>query len=311
MLPSARTQAIAADTDPSILESSGLRSELLDGQTPWPSYTLFRRVCRDGLAAIRPLLASAREQDRGGWNYGPAGVPSYRAYGRSRALYTLKQAVSLRPRRVLEFASGDGALCASLQHLLGSEVTANDLRAEPLDSALRCFKNAASVHVVAGNIFDLDPKQLGLFDVVIACEIIEHVAHAADFLRQIRRFLAPGGKALVSTPNGAYFHNRLPTHSQIRDFEALDAHQFKPDADGHLFLITPQEMRNLSREAGLRVEEMDVWGTPIITGHCGFRIFAGLGMSWPCYQIESAVRYLPEPLRAKLCFAMSAVLGHP
>jgi 2-polyprenyl-6-hydroxyphenyl methylase/3-demethylubiquinone-9 3-methyltransferase len=225
-----------------------------------------------------------------------------------RALYTLQRALSLKPSRALEIAAGDGALCASLAELTQCEVAANDLRAETLECSVASFKNGSSIRIVPGNLFDLDPRETGRFDLVIASEIIEHVAHTVDFLKQLKRFLTPTGKLLITTPNGAYFHNQLPTFSEITDVAALESKQFKPDADGHLFLITPDEMREIALQSGLRVEHLEVWGTPLITGHCGFRLLAPLGMTWPCYQLEAVARSLPLAVRSKLGFALLAVL---
>lgn len=274
-----------------------------------PSYSLFREVCKNGLSTVRPLIPErARQHDAQGWNYAPASLPSYAAFGRMRALFALEVARSLKPRRVLEVAAGDAALCASLQDALGCEVFANDLRIEHLEESVQCFTNGASIGKLPGNLFELDPEKTGLFDLVVACEIVEHVAHTTEFLKQLRRFLAPQGKLLLTTPNGAYFRNSLPTHSQVEDFVALEVLQFKPDADGHLFLITPDELRALAAEAGLRVERLDLWATPAITGQCGTRIASRLGLTWPWYALEVTLRKLPLAAREKVCFAQSVVL---
>jgi hypothetical protein len=49
------------------------------------------------------------------------------------------------------------------------------------------------------------------FDAVLATEVIEHVAHPDEFLRQLA-----GGVLIVTTPNGAYFRNKLPRFSGSR-----------------------------------------------------------------------------------------------
>ncbi len=224
-----------------------------------------------------------------------------------RALLAIEDALALPAKSVLEVASGDGALCAVLA-AAGRTTTANDLRAENLKESLIHFRNAASVRQLGGNLFDLDPDQIGRFDLVIACEILEHVAHTVDFLVQLRRFLQPGGRLLLTTPNGAFFRNRLPTWSQVKDFTALEKDQFKPDADGHLFLITPDEFVQLSQAAGYTMERMYVWGAPPLTGNAGFHRFAGRPAAGLARWGESAVQYLPAALRSRLCTALVGVL---
>jgi 2-polyprenyl-3-methyl-5-hydroxy-6-metoxy-1,4-benzoquinol methylase len=282
--------------------------KLSPDKATFPDYALFRSVCSHGLSRIRPLRNGAsRKDDAWGWNYGSGWPPSYWAYGRMRAMMTLLEASALGPKTVLEVAAGDAALSACLA-TMGCQAAANDLRADNLANAVANFSNAESIRCLPGNLFDLDPAKIGQFDLVIACEIVEHVAHTVEFLQQLKRFVAPGGRILITTPNGAYFRNKLPTHSQIQDFTALEKQQFKPDDDGHLFLITPVEMANLAGQAGLEVERMVLWGTPAITGHARVAMLSTPSVCWGCYQLERFSQSLPFAMREKACFSLFAVL---
>jgi SAM-dependent methyltransferase len=54
------------------------------------------------------------------------------------------------------------------------------------------------------------PYEDGSFDVVVYCEIIEHLLmDPVHTLKEIRRVLKPGGKLLVTTPNVARFENLI------------------------------------------------------------------------------------------------------
>ncbi len=63
----------------------------------------------------------------------------------------------------------------------------------------------------------------GSFDLVVAFEVIEHLARWQDFLTEARRVLRPAGLLLVSTPNKAYYAEARgaaganPYH--VREFE--------------------------------------------------------------------------------------------
>jgi 2-polyprenyl-6-hydroxyphenyl methylase/3-demethylubiquinone-9 3-methyltransferase len=271
----------------------------------WDSY---RAVCERGLSSVRPMRASASALDHEGWNFGQAWPPSYFAYGRMRALLTLDIALALQPQSVLEVAAGDGALCASLKQAGARRVVANDLRGDNLRVSVGQFTNAAEIEVLEGNLFDLAPERTGLFELVVAAEIIEHVAHAEAFLRQLRRFVASGGRLLISTPNGDYFRNRLPTHSKVTDFTALEARQFQPDADGHLFLLTDRELTSLAAAAGFEVESRLAWGTPAITGHCRSSILRSPRWLRTCHRIETWAQRLPLALRRRLAFNLIFVM---
>ncbi len=273
-----------------------------------PKYPLFRSACSSGLSKVRPLRGVVAANDKWGWNFGNAWPPSYGAFGRMRAMMALLEATTLSPTSVLEVAAGDASLCASLA-MLGCQVVANDIRGEQLNEAAASFTNAESIHRLPGNLFDLNPAETGLFDLVIACEILEHVASTVDFLLQLKRFVAPGGHILITTPNGSYFRNRLPTHSAIQDFSALESQQFKPDADGHLFLITPGEMVNLANNVGLSVERMILWGTPLVTGHVRLSTLACKSAFWVCYHLERLAQSLPFAIKERVCFSLSVVLN--
>ncbi len=278
----------------------------LEVRSEFPSPKLFEQVCRSGLSTVRPLLPSAAASDQFGFNYGSTRPPSYSAYGRLRALLTLRMAMALDPKRVLEVAAGDAALSACLART-GCEVMVNDLRRDHLESSVSQFENRDHIGILPGNVFELDPTITGQFDLVIACEIIEHVADAPGLLRQLGRFLTPNGRILLTTPNGSYFRNKLPTYSEITDFKALESRQFRPDADGHLYLITPGEMRQIAERVGLGVQRLSLWGTPFITGESGFRFLSPLPL--PFYRLELGCQSLGISIQQRLANAIAVVLA--
>ena len=282
-------------------------SEITTHKAAYPDYSLFRSVCDSGLSRIRPLREAALVKDEWGWNFGSGWPPSYLAYGRMRAMMTLLEATAVKPNSVLEVAAGDAALSACLANTC-QRVVANDLLSDQLQQSVANFTNCARIQIVPGNLFELDPDDTGLFDLVVAGEILEHVAHTAAFLGQLKRFVAPGGHILITTPNGAYFRNKLPTHSEIKNFDDLEAQQFKPDADGHLFLITPDELAGLARSVGLGIERMTLWGTPLLTGHVRLSKLASRSACWACYQLERLAQQLPLTIRQKACFNLSAIM---
>jgi 2-polyprenyl-3-methyl-5-hydroxy-6-metoxy-1,4-benzoquinol methylase len=275
--------------------------------TRYPGYAVFARACTEGLAVVYPFTGRSLE-DPHGWKFGSGYPPSYAGFGRMRALLAVHDSLRVQPRRVLELAAGGGGLAASLASH-DCAVTANDLLADQLATTLREYETGGRVAVAGGNLFELNPETLGRFDLVIACEVIEHVAHPEDLLRQLRRFLAPGGRILLTTPNGAHFRNRLPTLRQAGDVSELERRQFKPDADGHLFLLTPAELCELAEAANLEVDELNLWGTPLLSGHAGCRIAAGPWATRPAFHAEQLAQHLPLALRQRLCAAMSAVLS--
>lgn len=275
-------------------------------RTTLPEYTLFERACREGLATVYPFKSAALP-DPDGWKFGSHYPPSYQAFGRMRSLLAVGEALGLKPRKVLEVAAGGGGLAAVLASR-GCEVVVNDLCDVQLAEAVSEFSVGEEIRAVGGNLFDLSPEQTGRFDLVVACEVIEHVARPSELLVHLKKFLEADGRMLLTTPNGAYFRNKLPTYSEISDFDELESRQFKPDADGHLFLMTPQELSELATSAGLRVERLNAWGTPLLSGHCGLRRLGGVFPARTVYKAELLTQRLPAAGRERLCVALSAVL---
>ena len=274
-----------------------------------PAFPLFADSCEHGLSVITPLK-SRNAPDPFGWKFGAGWPPSYSAFGRMRSLLAVQDALKLKPRRVLEVAAGGGGLAASLSDA-GCDVVINDLRVEEMKDSIAEYATHGELELIGGNLFDVSPEEIGKFDLVIACEVIEHVAHPLDLLIHLKKFLEPQGRILLTTPNGSNFRNRLPTYAEVIDFGELELRQFRPDADGHLFLLTVQELVDLAGKAGLEVERLNCWGSPMLSGHCGFRFLAGRKMVRAAYEAERLVQRLSSRKRERICTALSVILQRP
>jgi 2-polyprenyl-6-hydroxyphenyl methylase/3-demethylubiquinone-9 3-methyltransferase len=176
--------------------------------------------------------------------------------------------------RVLDLAAAQGNLTIMLAEL-GYRATWNDLR-EELIGYVRLKTDRNDIDFVPGNLFDLPPQQIGRFDAIVATEIIEHVAHPDQFLGRLASLLAPGGVIVLTSPNGKYFRNDLPRFSDCPDPSLFEAMQFKPDADGHIFLLHPDEWVALSARAGLRVMALEFFTNPLSNGHLKTRFILPL-----------------------------------
>lgn len=105
-------------------------------------------------------------------------------------------------KRVLDAGCGTGYGSAELARLAHSVVGA-DLAAEAVDYAREHYRlpnlrfEQASCTVL--------PHPESSFDLVVAFEVIEHLADWREMLREARRLLAPGGQFVVSTPNRLYY----------------------------------------------------------------------------------------------------------
>jgi 2-polyprenyl-6-hydroxyphenyl methylase/3-demethylubiquinone-9 3-methyltransferase len=164
---------------------------------------------------------------------------------------------------ILDVAAAQGNFTLTLAEM-GYDVTWNDLR-EELVGYVQLKHERGAVHFAPGNIFT---TRFGRqFDVVLATEIIEHVAHPDQFLMTVAALTKPNGYIIMTTPNGEYFRYRLPRFSDCADPSAFEASQFKPNSDGHIFLLHQDELVALTRRAGLSVLECQLLSNPLTSGH--------------------------------------------
>jgi len=169
---------------------------------------------------------------------------------------------------ILDIAASQGNFSLRLAEL-GYAVTWNDLRAELADYVKLKYESG-NLQFLPGNVFDLNLDEK--YDGIVITEVIEHTAHPDEFLQKVSEFLKPDGVIIMTTPNGAYFRNKLPRFSDCPDPSVYEEMQFKPDADGHIFLLYLDEIKTLSARAGLKIKEYKFYSNPLINGHIKSRL---------------------------------------
>ena len=209
--------------------------------------------------------------------------------------------------RILDIAAAQGNFSIALAEM-GYDVTWNDLR-EDLAGYVRLKQERGKVHFVPGNAFELSFPTL--FDAVLITEIIEHVAHPDEFLVKTAQLVRPGGYIVMTTPNGAYFRNTLPKFSDCPDPSVYEAVQFKPNSDGHIFLLHPDEVRPLASRAGLEVEQIALFTNPLTNGHMKMELLLRALPRSLVNTIEAATQRLPDPICRKLLLQMGVRFRKP
>jgi 2-polyprenyl-3-methyl-5-hydroxy-6-metoxy-1,4-benzoquinol methylase len=102
---------------------------------------------------------------------------------------------TVRPRgRALDLGAGPGAMGERL-NTLGFEVLSVDR-----DSGAYQGKQPFLTQDLNDAHF-AQPIGPASFDLIVAVEVIEHVESPINFLRNIAQLLAPGGRAVITTPN--------------------------------------------------------------------------------------------------------------
>ena len=72
---------------------------------------------------------------------------------------------------------------------------------------------------------------------------------------EAKRVLKDSGHMFITTPNGKALTSSLPSYQDRGDLTALRERQYGPDAENHLFLFRPSELRMLLEKQGMQVVE--------------------------------------------------------
>ena len=146
---------------------------------------------------------------------------------------------------LLDLACGTGAWLSRLQQHGFSEVlgTDRDVESFGLDPALHVPSNLDEAYSAA-----IDRR----FDVITAIEIIEHVESPANFLREARKLINPGGFMFVTTPNVECIQSRLRflLKGRLRGFE--DDGTADPT---HISPLLTSLLPRLTARSGWKIEE--------------------------------------------------------
>jgi 2-polyprenyl-3-methyl-5-hydroxy-6-metoxy-1,4-benzoquinol methylase len=199
-----------------------------------------------------------------------------------------------------------GCAQATLALLLaerGHRVSAVDIRQSFLDYAASRYEKG-EVNFICGNAMEVDLGER--FDLIFANQIIEHLVYPLEFTKHLARRLNRGGRLVVTTPNGDYVKNSLPSYSELGDPSQYYYRQFTADGDGHFFAYRAEELRSIFQQAGLERVEVRYFETPFISGHMKLRHLHSLMPERALKLCERLALRLPL-MRAKLAHQLMIV----
>jgi SAM-dependent methyltransferase len=149
--------------------------------------------------------------------------------------------------RVLEMGYGDGLLTAEL---VRRGVALELLEGSPLlcEEAKRRYGDKIAVHCCMFEDFAAGP----IYDSVLALHVIEHVSEPVTTLRQIARWLRPGGKLILVVPNRQSVHRDVALRMGL--IGALDELSPRDHLVGHLRVYDFAMLEADLAGAGFRVE---------------------------------------------------------
>jgi 2-polyprenyl-3-methyl-5-hydroxy-6-metoxy-1,4-benzoquinol methylase len=175
------------------------------------------------------------------------------------------------PMDILDVGCAQGTLALLLAER-GHRVTAVDLRPEFLEYAQSRHTHGAVQFVEANALEDEIPGQ---YDLVFANQLIEHLVYPAQFLTRLRRNLRTGGRLIVTTPNGDYLRNVLPSFRELGNPQQWEHLQFTADGDGHFYAYLAEELVEIFRASRFENIHARFFESPMISGHMKVRHIHG------------------------------------
>jgi glycosyltransferase involved in cell wall biosynthesis len=155
------------------------------------------------------------------------------------------------PSKVLDLGCSSGLLADRLRSM-GHHVVGVDVKELPgVGERTSAFFRA--------DLNEGIPPEVGTdFDVVVAADVLEHLAKPAPMVAQIRSVLANDGVALICVPNIAHWYPRLRSVTGRFDYDQrgiLDA--------THLRFFTQRSIRKLIKRQGLEIHRVEPVGLPL------------------------------------------------
>lgn len=157
---------------------------------------------------------------------------------------------------VLDCACGRGFYLNMFRYVSGCKLVGLELDTEIIRKAQHNVGHLPDVLLTNANIYHL-PYPDDTFDAVILSEILEHIDHDVDGLREVRRVLKPGGVIAITVPNANYpfwwdpinktLETLFGTHIQHGPLAGIWAN--------HVRLYTREQLREAVLGAGLVIDE--------------------------------------------------------
>jgi SAM-dependent methyltransferase len=158
------------------------------------------------------------------------------------------------PHRLLDVGCGPGESTLYLSHALRvPDAVGCDISADCTWFASQlAAANDLPARFLVGSATRL-PVESGSVDLVVTFEMLEHLPHWRDFLKEGRRVLRRGGHLLITTPNAFGFHALLKAaYRTVRRFDRLNR-AWSRDGDFYEAFLPDRAIRDGLTQAGLAV----------------------------------------------------------
>lgn len=116
---------------------------------------------------------------------------------------------------VLEIGCGEGGNLVPFVKKGCKRIVGIDILPGKIENAKKFFEemdNGKNVEFITADIYNIDPEELGQFDVIITRDVLEHIHGQERFMEFMKKFLKPGGKFFLGFPP---WYNPFGGHQQM------------------------------------------------------------------------------------------------
>lgn len=221
---------------------------------------------------------------------------AFRYQNRKKVILDSVKQLSLgKTLAILDLGAFGGDITLELAEM-GHQVTWNDI--EPsLEPYVWAKYEKGKINYKPGNIFELHITKK--YDLVLATEVLEHVAYPEKLLEKMKSFVKPGGYLVVSTPNGDYAFEKNPKFSLIKDRKSLEKKQFGPEGKDHLFALSTTDLKPMARRLKLKVVKTILFNNILTCGNLKLRYIYWLLPTKLIYWFETKAQKMPPKISQK------------
>lgn len=157
---------------------------------------------------------------------------------------------------ILDFPCGRGFYLNMLRYVCKARLVGAELDASVMEKAQRNVGHLPGITLTQANVYAM-PFPEATFDAVIMSEILEHIDHDVDALKEAYRVLKPGGVVAITVPNADYPFLWDPINRTLEWLFKSPIRQgtFAGIWANHVRLYWRDQLRSAVEAAGFIVEE--------------------------------------------------------
>jgi SAM-dependent methyltransferase len=186
-------------------------------------------------------LTSATPVRMGNWWFDIATEDHFWIRRRFVVMKHLADAALRNSTSIAEIGCGNGLLQKEVEDHYGIPVTGFDL------NELALQKNISRISpLYCYDIHQRRPEFEERFDLLLLCDVLEHIDAERDFLQSTKYHLKDSGTLIINVPAHQFFHS---------DYDR---------AAGHVRRYSSKQLARVAREAGFELSAMSYWGLPLV-----------------------------------------------